>query len=68
MTAHIDNGWHMYSQFFVATAVPSRFVCLQSSPNFSIIERREEKPIEEYDKNFDMTLKYFSKSRCSGKK
>jgi len=64
MTAHIDEGWHMYSQFLVGDSgpIPTLFT-YKPSAYFSVTGKtEEEKAVEEFDKNFDMTLKYFFKA------
>ena len=59
--ANIDYGWHLYSQFIGNEGpVPTTFAVV-AGKNFQIKGGFEEgKPTEEFDKNFDMVLKYFS--------
>src|SRR5262249_36535100 len=60
LTAKLDSGWHLYSQFLSGEGpIPTHFT-YKESPNYKIVGKTEEgKPISEYDKNFDMQLKYF---------
>lgn len=63
--ATMDPGWHLYSQAIeedpsVITPVPTRFA-VNPGPGYELMGKvTEEKPIEEYDPNFDLVLKYFS--------
>ena len=59
-TAKLDSGWHLYSQHLTGDGpVPTKFN-INVSQDFKLIGQTEEgKPMVEYDKNFDMQLKYF---------
>lgn len=61
-TAKIDAGWHLYSQFIPENGpVPTSFAINKTS-DFELVGKVvEPKPHEEFDANFDMTLKYFDK-------
>lgn len=59
-TASIDENWHLYSQD-IEMAPPATTFGFNDTTGFEIIgEITESETIEEYDKNFDMVLKYFS--------
>lgn len=60
-TAAIDPSWHLYSQDIPEDGpVPTSFN-FEKSPSYSIVGKvKEPKPIEEFDKNFDMVVKYFA--------
>ena len=65
ITAHIDEGWHMYSQNLGNVdfgPLPTAFKFTSSNYFDTEGKTSEEKPEEEYDPNFDMKLKYFSHS------
>jgi thiol:disulfide interchange protein DsbD len=59
-TAKLDSGWHLYSQFLSGDGpIPTHFT-YDPSTSYKITGKTEEgKPLSEYDKNFDMELKYF---------
>jgi thiol:disulfide interchange protein len=59
--ASIDEGWHLYSQFIEdGGPIPTSF-SFTESPDYQLIETTiEPKSEEEWDPNFEMTLKYFS--------
>lgn len=61
--ATIDPGWHLYSQDIPEGGpIPTSFK-FEESNNFELIGKTTEpEPIEEFDKNFDMVLKFFGKS------
>ncbi|MBI9035038.1 MAG: thioredoxin family protein [Bacteroidales bacterium] len=61
-TAKIDNHWHLYSQDINEGEgpVPTLFVFEKNESIELVGQVNEPKPIEEYDKNFGVTLKYFS--------
>lgn len=61
LTATIEKGWHLYSQFIGNDGpIPTSFQ-FEKSKNFTLLGGvTEGKPIEEYDKNFEMTLKFFA--------
>ncbi|HAH58034.1 MAG TPA: disulfide bond formation protein DsbD [Bacteroidales bacterium] len=60
--ATIDHTWHLYSQDVPPHPdgpVPTSFT-FEKSPNYALIGKvTEPKPIEEYDNQFQITLKYF---------
>ncbi|MGY8989651.1 MAG: protein-disulfide reductase DsbD family protein, partial [Flavobacteriales bacterium] len=57
--ANIDDGWHLYSQFIDDGPVPTAFT-FTTQGGYELIDAvAEGKPIEEFDPNFDMLLKYF---------
>ncbi len=60
LTAKLDSGWHLYSQHIAGDGpIPTHFT-FNASPNYKPAGKTEEgKPISEYDKNFDLELKYF---------
>ena len=59
--ATIEPGWHMYSQFLPAGGpIVTSFKYEKNAAVQLIGKVTEPKPTEEFDKNFNMTLKYFS--------
>jgi len=58
--ATIDEGWHLYSQFIEDDGpVPTEFT-FTTEGGYSLVGiPKEGVPIEEFDTNFDMILKYF---------
>lgn len=61
MTAKIQDGWHLYSQFIENTVgpVPTTFA-FKSSNDFQLIGAvTEPKPIQKYDETFEATLDFF---------
>ena len=58
--ATIDDGWYLYSQFIEDDGpVPTEFT-FTSEGGYSLVGTpKEGEPIEEFDPNFDMILKYF---------
>jgi thiol:disulfide interchange protein DsbD len=63
--ATMEPGWHLYSQAVpddpkLITPVPTRFEVKKGTGYELIGAVTEEKPIEEFDPNFDLVLKYFS--------
>ena len=58
--ASIDEGWHLYSQFIEDDGpVPTEF-SFTTQGGYSLVGTPTEgMPIEEFDPNFDMILKYF---------
>jgi len=58
--ATIDEGWHLYSQFIEEDGpVPTEFT-FTTEGGYSLVGiPKEGLPIEEFDPNFDMILKYF---------
>jgi thiol:disulfide interchange protein len=61
LTANIEKGWHLYSQFIGNDGpIPTSFK-FEKGKNYELVGLVSEgKPIEEYDKNFEMTLKFFA--------
>ncbi|MDP4292239.1 MAG: protein-disulfide reductase DsbD family protein [Bacteroidota bacterium] len=60
-TATIEPGWHMYSQFLPAGGpIVTSFAFDKNNAVQFVGKVSEPKPTEEFDKNFNMTLKYFS--------
>ena len=63
MKATIDKGWHIYSQFITGEGpIPTTFTFDKSNDYIFVGKAYEPKAIEEYDKNFEMKLKYFENS------
>ncbi len=63
LKAKIDKGWHMYAlkQEKDDGPVPITFE-FEKNPNYEISGKiSEPKPHEEYDKTFEMTVRYFEK-------
>lgn len=61
MTANIDKGWHLYSQFIAdGGPIKTTFTFEPSSGYETVGVVTESKAVEYYDKNFEMQLKYFS--------
>lgn len=59
--ATIEPGWHMYSQFIPEGGpIVTSFTYVKNSAVQILGKVSEPKPTEEFDKNFNMTLKYFS--------
>ena len=58
--ATIDDGWHLYSQHITDDGpVPTEFTFITEGGYELIDGVTEGEPIEEFDPNFDMVLKYF---------
>ena len=58
--ANIDEGWHLYSQHIADDGpVPTEFTFITEGRYELIDSVIEGEPIEEFDPNFDMVLKYF---------
>jgi len=61
LTATIDKGWHLYSQFIGNDGPIPTSITFEKSKDFELMgSATEGKAIEEYDKNFDMILKFFA--------
>jgi thiol:disulfide interchange protein DsbD len=59
--ATIDEGWHVYSQFIEDDGpVPTELIFTTEGGYSLVGTAKEGEPIEEFDPNFDMVLKYFS--------
>ena len=57
--ATIDEGWHLYSQFIEDDGpVPTEFTFTTEGGYSLVGTPKEGIPIEEFDPNFDMILKY----------
>lgn len=60
LIAKIDKGWHLYSQHLPSGGpLPTVFKFIESNDYSLIGEASEPKAIEEYDPNFEMTLRFF---------
>jgi hypothetical protein len=60
--ATIESGWHMYSQFLPEGGpVVTTFKYDKNAAVQILGKVTEPKPVEEFDKNFNMKLKYFFK-------
>jgi thiol:disulfide interchange protein DsbD len=61
MTATIDEGWHLYSQFIDEGGPVATSFTFDSSSDYSIEGKVEEKSkvIETFDKTFNMDIAYF---------
>lgn len=60
MTANIEPGWHLYSQFIPEGGpIPTSFTFVSSEAYKLSGKVSEPKPHEEYDPNFEMVLKFF---------
>lgn len=61
LIATIEKNWHLYSQDVPENGpVPTSFT-FDASENYEVVgDVKEPKPVEEFDENFDMTVKYFS--------
>ena len=58
--ATIDDGWYLYSQFIGDDGpVPTEFTFTTEGGYSLVGNPKEGEPIEEFDPNFDMILKYF---------
>ena len=59
--ASIDQHWHLYSQD-IPMAPPATTFVFEEGNGFELLGKvtEESKVIEEFDPNFDMTLKYFA--------
>jgi len=61
MTAEIEKGWHLYSQFLPdGGPIKTTFTFTPSNGYSTDGAIAEDKAVEFYDKNFEMQLKYFS--------
>ena len=60
-TATIENKWHLYSQD-IPMSPPATVFSFEEDGSFELIGEVEEvsEPIEEFDPNFEMELKYFA--------
>jgi thiol:disulfide interchange protein DsbD len=60
--ASIEDNWHLYSQHIEDDGpVPTEFA-FTTTDGFELVgNMREGEPLEEFDPNFDMILKYFGK-------
>ena len=60
MTATIEKGWHLYSQFIPDGGPIKTTFTFDASPNYKTLGAVSEgKAVEYFDKNFEMQLKYF---------
>lgn len=64
ITAKIDKGWHLYSQFIAdGGPVKTTFTFTKDKKSYEAVGKvKEGKPHEMHDPNFDMDLKYFENS------
>ena len=61
-TASIEGDWYMYSQHISDDGpVPTTFTFFNAEGIEVLTEVLEPEPVEEFDPNFDMVLKYFKK-------
>src|SRR5689334_3233713 len=59
-TAKLDSGWHLYSQHLTGDSSFPNQVNNTGLTDYKLVGETEEgKPLVEYDKDFDMDLKYF---------
>ena len=60
--ATIEDGWYVYSQYVGDDGpIPTSFTFFESDEYELLGNTLEGQPIEEFDPNFDMVLKYFKK-------
>lgn len=60
MTATIQKGWHLYSQFIADGGPIKTTFAFEPNANYKTIGNVSEgKAVEYFDKNFEMQLKYF---------
>lgn len=60
ITAKIEKGWHLYSQYIAEGGPVKTTFTFNPSPSYKLIGKTTEgKPHEMHDPNFDMDLKYF---------
>ena len=61
ITANIEEGWHLYSQFIQNDVGPvPTTITFKSSDDFQLIGAvAEPKAIQKYDENFEATLDFF---------
>ena len=58
--ATIEDGWYVYSQFIGDDGpIPTSFTFFESDQYELVGETQEDEPVEQFDPNFDMVLKYF---------
>ena len=58
--ANINDGWHLYSQFIANDGPEPTTFTFVAQGGYELIDGvAEGQPIEEFDPNFDMLLKYF---------
>ncbi len=63
LKATMDKGWHLYSQDVPKGGPIATTFNFDKSDNYRLIgDTKEPTPIEEYDKNFEMVLKFFDNS------
>ena len=67
--ANIEDGWYVYSQFVGDDGPIATAFTFFESENYELVGNTEEgTPIEEFDPNFDMVLKYFKKKAVFSQK
>ncbi len=60
LTATIEDGWYLYSQYLPEGGPVATNFNFKSSPSFTLAGKvTEPKPTEKYDNVFEMDLKYF---------
>ncbi|MFM7079846.1 MAG: cytochrome c biogenesis protein CcdA [Bacteroidota bacterium] len=60
MTATIEKGWHLYSQFIADGGPIKTTFAFEANSNFKTVGGvTEGKAVEYYDKSYEMQLKYF---------
>lgn len=58
--ATIEDGWYVYSQFIGDDGpIPTSFTFFESDQYELVGGTQEDEPVEQFDPNFDMVLKYF---------
>ena len=69
MTAGIESGWHLYSQFIADGGPIKTAFSFEPSSDFKLNGIvTEGKAKEVFDKNFEMQLKFFENKPCSNKR
>ena len=64
--ATIEGDWYMYSQHIADDGpVPTTFTFFNAEGVELLTDVLEPEPIEEFDPNFDMVLKYFKRGNLS---
>ncbi|MDA8963533.1 protein-disulfide reductase DsbD family protein, partial [bacterium] len=67
--ANIEDGWYVYSQFVGDDGPIATAFTFFESENYELVGNTEEgTPIEQFDPNFDMVLKYFKKKAVFSQK
>ena len=67
--ANIEDGWYVYSQYVGDDGpIPTEFTFFDAEDYELVGNVEEGQPIEEFDPNFDMALKYFKKKAIFNQK